>query len=264
MVDCDGRQDRPAHQEGLVIAREVVIALAVAQLARQAEGQIAVRDGIAEIDARLFAAETVKAQGRLGDPFELRLAGHEIDRAARIAHAKQCRVGAPHHLDPLEGERLFAHPAHRAQRQTIAESRRLKAANEEVIVAVVGAIVIGVDAGRILQHLLGRRGVAVFHLLLGDHADRGGGVEQAGRDFAARPHLAGHDRAGVIIGAAVHIDEDGPQPNGSWLVLGQRRVLREGRGAAQQGERHGAGSQHGDATAGGRNRGGGHGHLLQA
>ena len=159
--------------------------------------------------------------------FEARLLGHEVQRATRVCRAEQGGVGASQNFDALVCVRVFAHTPHRAQGQAVTVRGGLKAANLEVVVAVVRAVEVADHARGVLQRLFRGADTALLHFLVGDHRHRSWRVEDAGRHLATYPQFLGNHRVNVVIGTGLDLgaDHDGRKA----IVLSRTQLQRAGR-----------------------------------
>ncbi|MCY1287878.1 hypothetical protein D9M69_382970 [compost metagenome] len=223
----------------------MVFAIAVLELAGEAVGQGLLFVRIAGIQTGLHVVERTVGRIDLAELAETRLLGHEVHRAAWVGRAEQRGVGAAQHLDTLIGERLLAHATHRAQGQAIAVGGGLEAANQEVVVAVIGTVVVCDGPWGVLQNFLGRAGAALLDFLLGHDGNRCRGIENVGRHLAADPQFPGHHRGRGVVHCRLGVDDEGSKAIWlrAWCHLQPIAAI-----GLLNGLQAGSGKQHGQAV----------------
>src|SRR5690606_39747266 len=97
-----------------------------------------------------------------------------------VCRTEQGGVGSTQNFNALIGKGLLAYAAHRTQGQAVPVGGGLETANLEVVVAIVSTVIIGDHPRRVLEHLFGGAGAALFYFFLGNDRNRGRGIEEAG------------------------------------------------------------------------------------
>ncbi len=172
--------------EVLIIVREVELTVRALEFSRQSVGQrIVFGQVVTKIEARLLVRVRARGAVYLAEALAARFLRHIVDCTTRIRNAKARGVGTLQHFHTLKAIRFFLHAGPGATyHQAIAIGEGRKAANLDVVVALVRAVVIGGYASGILHHLFDAIGLALFDFLGGHHRDR----RRRGEDFAR--HLA--------------------------------------------------------------------------
>ena len=198
----------------VIVGREIDLRAAVLDLPDHAVEQFSVlvcgRDRAAEIERQIGIAEIVHPGLEIADRLCRRRLADGVDDAARAGAAIQHGRGTAQHLDTGEVERLQlpARIGRVEQLQPVEEQAdivRLEAADQEPVVARVGAECSGDNARRVAQNLVELAGFLVADLFAADHRERLRRLHDRRIGLGARHRAAGD----VTLDRAARILDDG-------------------------------------------------------